>query len=171
MPYSASQARCRWFEPTCAHQVYAARWPFGNANRRLGNHRREPPAHAPGCGKGALSTFTGRLAGGLPGHRGGVSNEQRGDAGQLVAAADEVEAGRGRSRSAVRSHAGRAGICGAMAAAGGAGVSRGNGVMQPSVLTQVRSRGRGRKALAWMRPGPGSASLICSAMPAPRDRA
>jgi PHD/YefM family antitoxin component YafN of YafNO toxin-antitoxin module len=37
----------------------------------------------------------GRLAGGLPGHTGGVSNEQRGDADQLAAAADEVEAGRG----------------------------------------------------------------------------
>ena len=37
----------------------------------------------------------GRLAGGLPGHTGGVSIEQRGDADQLAAAADEVEAGRG----------------------------------------------------------------------------
>ena len=37
----------------------------------------------------------GRLTGGLPGHTGGVSNEQCGDADQLAAAADEVEAGRG----------------------------------------------------------------------------
>jgi hypothetical protein len=37
----------------------------------------------------------GRLAGGLPGHAGGVRNEQRGDADQLAAAADDVEAGRG----------------------------------------------------------------------------
>ena len=37
----------------------------------------------------------GRLASGLPGHAGEVSDEQRGDADQLAAAADEVEAGRG----------------------------------------------------------------------------
>ena len=43
--------------------------------------------------------------------------------------------------------------------------------MRPSVLTQVRSRGRGRKALVWMRPSSGAASLICSATPAPLDRA
>jgi PHD/YefM family antitoxin component YafN of YafNO toxin-antitoxin module len=49
----------------------------------------------PGRGKGPLSASRGRLAGGLPGHTGGVSNEQRGDADQLAAAAEEVEAGRG----------------------------------------------------------------------------
>ena len=37
----------------------------------------------------------GRPAGGLPGHTGWASNEQRGDADQLAAAADEVEAGQG----------------------------------------------------------------------------
>ena len=37
----------------------------------------------------------GRLADRLPGHTDGVNGEQRGDAGQLAAAADEVEAGRG----------------------------------------------------------------------------
>ena len=30
------QARCRWFEPTCAHQVCAARLPFMNTNLRSG---------------------------------------------------------------------------------------------------------------------------------------
>ena len=34
-------------------EVFAARWPFLNANRRPGNHGREPPVHAPGRGKGA----------------------------------------------------------------------------------------------------------------------
>jgi len=68
----------------------------------------------------------GRLAGGLPGHAGEVSTEQRGDADQLAAAAEEVEAGRG---PVAVSRLGRAGICGGVATAGGTGVSRGNGVV------------------------------------------
>jgi hypothetical protein len=39
----ALQARSRWFEPTCAHQVFAARWPFetliGGQVTTAGNHR------------------------------------------------------------------------------------------------------------------------------------
>jgi hypothetical protein len=46
-PFSPLQARWRWFEPTCAHQVFPARRPFWNTDRRLGNHGLEPPVHAP----------------------------------------------------------------------------------------------------------------------------
>ena len=64
MPYQATpsnvlrrheldlQARSRWFEPTCAHPICAARWPFRTFNRRLGNHSREPSVHAPGVKDG-----------------------------------------------------------------------------------------------------------------------
>jgi hypothetical protein len=45
--------------------------------------------------KGPLSASVGGLTGRPPGHTGGVSNEQRDDADQLAAAAEEVEAGRG----------------------------------------------------------------------------
>jgi hypothetical protein len=46
------QARCRWFEPTCAHQVCAVRWSFWNANRRLGNHSGNHRRTHRGVGKG-----------------------------------------------------------------------------------------------------------------------
>jgi len=46
-PCFALQARSRWFEPTCAHQVFAVRWRFVNTNRITGNHSREPPVHVP----------------------------------------------------------------------------------------------------------------------------
>ena len=43
LPLYALQARSRWFEPTCAHQVSAARWPFETLIRdsvtTAGNHR------------------------------------------------------------------------------------------------------------------------------------
>ena len=119
----------------------------------------------------------GRLAGRLPGHTGGVSNEQRGDADQLAAAADEVEAGRGPVAVSRPGHKLVVLISAEqwqrLEELESARQRRGGGVMRPSVLTQVRSRGRGRgrKALVWMRPSSGAASLICSATPAPRDRA
>ena len=52
LSYSAIQARCPWFEPTCAHQIVQLDALFEKANRRLGNHGWEPPMHAPRCGEG-----------------------------------------------------------------------------------------------------------------------
>ena len=62
MPFSALQARCRWFEPTCAHQVCAARWSFWNANLRSGNRSREPPVHAPGREEGCHGAMAASLS-------------------------------------------------------------------------------------------------------------
>jgi hypothetical protein len=72
-------------------------------------------------------------------------------AGQLAAAAGEVEAGRGPVAVSVLV---TSWSCWYLRSSGSGwrswsqpGQRRGGGVMRPGVLTQVRSRGRGRKAL------------------------